>query len=60
MSTITLIKKVPAGALGNFNWHYKCKCSNGTAQKDVVVTSANENEAKQLAQLECDEKCGEV
>ncbi|MBX5083056.1 hypothetical protein HJB56_09810 [Rhizobium lentis] len=60
MSTVTFIKKVPAGALGNFNWHYKCTCANGVQKEDVVVTSANEGEAKKLAKMECDEKCNEI
>lgn len=60
MSSITFVKKVPAGTPGNFNWHYKCKCANGRDKGEIVVTTANENQAKQLAQMECDEKCGET
>lgn len=60
MSTITFVKKTPAGALGNFNWEYKCKCKTGKDKENVVVTTANENQAKILAQAECDELCGEA
>lgn len=61
MSTVTFVKKTPAGGgLGNFNYTYKCKCTSGTEKGEIVVTSANDGEAKKLAQLECDEKCGEV
>lgn len=60
MSKITFVKKTPAGTPGNFNWEYKCECSNGTKKPNVIVTAANENESKQLAQMECDETCGET
>lgn len=29
MSTVTFVKKAPAGGLGKFNLYYKCKCSSG-------------------------------
>lgn len=60
MSTITFVKKTPAGSPGNFNWEYKCKCADGTNKPNIVVTAANENEAKILAQQECDDTCGET
>lgn len=60
MASVKFKKKVPAGPLGNFNWTYECRCNTGASKPDVVVTSANENEAKSLAQMECDEKCGEL
>lgn len=59
MSTITFIKKTPAGGPGNFNWEYKCQCADGTNKPNIVVTSPNENEAKQLAQMQCDDVCDE-
>jgi hypothetical protein len=58
MFTITFVKKTPASPLGDFNWEYKCK--SGTDKPNVIVSSANESEAKQLAQQECDETCGET
>lgn len=47
--------KVPAGGLGNFN--YTFECTNGGKKCTVTVTAANDNEAKQLAQLECEDDC---
>jgi hypothetical protein len=58
MATIKQTKKVPAGGLGNFNYTFECTCTNGKKQT-VTVTAANDNEAKHLAQQECDDKCGE-
>jgi len=60
MSEIKFVKKTPAGTPGNWNWEYTCKCGGGTVKKNVVVSSANENEAKQLAQQECDDSCDEA
>jgi hypothetical protein len=51
MCDCKLLKKEHLGS-GNFNWTFKCKRSN----KSVTVTSGNENEARQLAELECDSK----
>ena len=59
MSTIKFLKKEPAGTPGNFTYTYECTCNNAT-KKNVKVSCANDNEAKQLAQMECDEKCGET
>ena len=59
MSTVTFVKRIPAGTPGNFNWEYKCQCASGADKPNVTVTSANKNEAEQLAQLECDDACGE-
>lgn len=59
MSTITFVKKTPAGAMGNFNWEYKCVCADGKKKPNVIVSSANENGAKILAQADCDTNCGE-
>ena len=58
MASIKFIKKTPAGSLGNFNYEYECTCSSGAKHK-ITVSSANDNQAKQLAEMECDEKCGE-
>ncbi|EJN26882.1 hypothetical protein PMI35_03724 [Pseudomonas sp. GM78] len=58
MSTIKLLKKVSAGTPGNFNYIYECTCGNGS-KKTVTISAANDNEAKILAQMECDDKCGE-
>lgn len=58
MSTITFVKKEPGGTPGNFTYTYECTCQDNSKKK-VKVACANDNEAKQLAQLECDDKCGE-
>jgi hypothetical protein len=60
MSTIVFVKRTQAGTPGNFNYEYKCTCADGTKKVNVIVTAANDNEAKQLAQTECDSTCGEV
>jgi hypothetical protein len=57
VASVKQTKKTPAGSLGNFNYEFECTCGGG-AKYIVKVTSANDNQAKQLAQLECDEKCG--
>jgi hypothetical protein len=59
MSTVTFVSKKPAGPLGNFNYEYTCTCAGGTKKPNVKVTSANDNQAKMLAQMQCDESCGE-
>jgi hypothetical protein len=59
MSTIKFVKKTPAGTPGNFNWEYTCTCGDGTKKENVEVTAANQNEAKLLAQMDCDTACGE-
>lgn len=59
MATVKQLSKTPAGPLGNFKYKFECKCSNGTKKKDVEVTSANDNSAKELALAECKENCGE-
>jgi hypothetical protein len=58
MATVKFKKKTPAGPPGNFKYEYECTCANGKKQA-IEVQSANDNQAKQLAQLECDEKCEE-
>jgi hypothetical protein len=58
MSTIKFVKKEPSGPLGNFKYTYECTCAD-SQKKTVQIQAANDNEAKQLAQLECDEKCGD-
>jgi|APEBP8051072266_1049373.scaffolds.fasta_scaffold18350_1 hypothetical protein len=59
MSTVTFVSKKPAGRLGNFNYEYACTCGGGAKKPNVTVTAANDNEAKMLAQMECDDSCGE-
>jgi hypothetical protein len=59
MSVVTQISKTPAGGAGNFNYEFSCTCSNGTPARNITVTSANDNEAQMLAELECQEACGE-
>jgi len=48
----TLVKKEPAGGLGNFNYSFDCVDGTGKTRK-VTVTSANDNQARRLAMLEC-------
>lgn len=58
MASVKFKKKSPAGPPGNFNYEYECTCAGG-AKHAVTVTSANDVQAKALAQLECEQKCGE-
>lgn len=55
MATLTLKSKTHLGS-GNFEYTYECFCSPRPV-KEIKVTSGNDNEAKALAQLECDEYC---
>lgn len=50
--TCTQKKKEPAGGAGNFKYTFECK---GGSKKEYVVIAANDNEAKALAKLECEE-----
>jgi len=59
VATVKLKKKEPAGGAGNYKYTYECVCTSGKKAGDIVVTAANDNEAKRLAQMDCDEKCGE-
>ncbi|SDA09828.1 hypothetical protein SAMN05216315_101123 [Nitrosospira sp. Nsp18] len=60
MATVKFKRKTPAGGgAGNFNYEYDCTCNTGT-KKEIKVVSANDIQAKHLAELECDEKCGET
>ena len=56
MASVTLIKKTPAGSPGNFNYEYRCTCRDNKTHT-ITVTTANDNQARHLAQQECDEKC---
>lgn len=58
MATLNLLKKVPAGPLGNFNYTYECACGAG-AKHTITISAANDLEAKKLAEQDCEEKCGE-
>lgn len=58
MAPVKFVKKEPAGTPGNFKYTYECTCGSGK-KHSLLVQSANDNQARQLAQLECDEKCGE-
>ena len=60
MSTVKFIRKTPTGGAGNFNYVYSCTCTGGNINPNITVTSANDNQARQLAQIECDENCGEL
>jgi hypothetical protein len=59
MSTVRFIKKTPAGGAGNFEYEYSCTCGSGAPKPNVKVTAANDNTARTLAQLQCDNDCGE-
>lgn len=56
MSKVKQISKVPAGPLGNFNYEFECECRPGK-KTTVKVTAANDNEAKLLAEADCEEYC---
>ena len=42
---------------GNFEYTFECTKTDGT-KKTIKVTSGNDNQAKQLAELECESKQG--
>ena len=56
MATLNLRSKKHIGS-GNFEYAYACFCSPKPL-KQITVTAGNDDEAKQLAQQECDEYCG--
>ena len=53
MCECDLIEKKPAGSLGTFNYKFKCKKLGKS--KTFEVTASNDNQAKQLCELECEE-----
>lgn len=53
MSICKQKSKESAGS-GNFNYVFTYTKGDGT-KREIKVTSRNDNEAKQLAELECDE-----
>lgn len=53
MCKCVLEKKRPAGPPGNFNYIFKCE-KLGQSKK-FIIPSGNDNQAKQLCQLECDD-----
>jgi hypothetical protein len=54
MCTCKQKSKKPAGTPGNYNYVFSCTKDDGT-KIEIKVTAANDNEAKQLAELECEE-----
>lgn len=50
--TCSLVRKTPLSG-GNFRYLFACK-KNGTF-RNVTVDAGNDNEAKQLAELECEQ-----
>ncbi len=54
MCTCKQKSKKPAGSPGNFNYIFLCVKNDGT-KKEIKVTAGNDNEAKQLAELECED-----
>lgn len=51
--TCKQIKKENTGGAGNYKYTFECK--RGNVKKTIEITSANDNEAKRLAELECEE-----
>lgn len=54
MCTSKQKSKKPAGTPGNFNYVFTYTKDDGT-KTEIKVTSGNDNEAKQLAELECED-----
>ena len=50
MATIKFKKKTASGGIGNYKYEYECTCNSGKKHK-IEVECANDNEAKQLADL---------
>lgn len=46
--------KKPAGTPGNFNYVFTCTKDDGSTV-EIKITAGNDNEAKQLAELECED-----
>ncbi len=57
-ASISFVKKSPAGSMGNFNYIYNFTCNSGK-KGTLTVSSANDNGAKMLAELEAADRCGE-
>jgi hypothetical protein len=57
-ATVSFVKKAPAGGLGNFNYTYTYSC-NGGKKGTLTVSSANDNAARRLTELEAADRCGE-
>jgi len=56
MGTITLKSKTHIGS-GNFEYVYECFCGIPRPTSEIKVVSGNDNQARQMAQNECDEHC---
>lgn len=57
-ATVSFVKKAPAGPMGNYNYTYSYSCNSGK-KGTLTVSSANDNGAKRLAELEAADLCGE-
>lgn len=57
MGEIKFISKKHIGS-GNFEYTYQCTCVPSVL-KTIKVTSGNDNQAKILAQEECNEYCSQ-
>jgi|JI6StandDraft_1071083.scaffolds.fasta_scaffold161229_2 hypothetical protein len=58
-ASVKFVKKENAGGgIGNFKYTYSYTCNKGKTGT-VVVTTANDNQAKSLAEMEANEKCGD-
>jgi hypothetical protein len=59
-ASVTLVKKENAGGgIGNFKYTYSYVCNDASKKGILQVTTGNNNEAKSLAELEANEKCGD-
>ena len=59
MGTITLKSKTHLGS-GNFKYIYECFCEVPRPITEIEVISGNDNEAKAMAQSECDDRCSQI
>jgi len=58
MATCKFVRKTSTGGAGNFSYEYSCFCSGEDTATTTHIISANDNEARLLAQLECHRRCG--
>ncbi|MCC7054231.1 MAG: hypothetical protein IT355_13275 [Gemmatimonadaceae bacterium] len=57
MASVVFKSRVPSG-FGVWEYTYGCTCGNASG-KDVKVTASNHTEGRMLAEMACDEQCGE-
>jgi hypothetical protein len=56
MASVTQKSKQHIGG-GNFEYIFECFCKVPLPLVDITVVAANDNEAKALAQMECEQHC---